>query len=143
MSQSDGTAQVHGTCVAVDGNAVLFIGASGSGKSTAALRLMQAGAVLVADDQTILTREQDQLTVSCPAGFEGMIEARGIGVLSVEHSPKAQLHTVVDMDQTELQRLPPARTHEILGILVNLIHGKDNPVLDIGLLALLKGARVR
>jgi len=135
--------RLHGTCVSVDGRAALLLGASGTGKSSTALQMMRLGAELVADDQTIVVRKGDQLEVGCPNGFEGMIEARGIGILSVDHVPSATLVCVVDLDQTELHRLPPPRTHEILGIFVNLVLGRDNPLLDIGLIALLKGARVR
>ena len=35
-----GMVQVHGTCVDVDGTAVLLLGAAGSGKSDLALRLI-------------------------------------------------------------------------------------------------------
>ena len=42
---------VYGSCVAIDGAAVLLRGPSGSGKSDLALRLIDDGAELVADDQ--------------------------------------------------------------------------------------------
>ncbi|RME65602.1 MAG: aldolase, partial [Alphaproteobacteria bacterium] len=44
--------RVHGTCVAIDGAGVLILGPSGAGKSDFALRLIDEGAVLVADDYT-------------------------------------------------------------------------------------------
>ena len=44
------SAIVHGSAVAVDGGGVLLRGASGSGKSDLALRLIDAGAMLIADD---------------------------------------------------------------------------------------------
>ncbi len=43
--------QVHGTCVEVEGTAVLLRGPPGSGKSDLALRLIESGARLVADDR--------------------------------------------------------------------------------------------
>ena len=43
--------QIHATCIEVDGVGVLIRGASGSGKSDLALRLIDAGATLVADDR--------------------------------------------------------------------------------------------
>ena len=47
---------LHATAVAIDGHAVLLRGAFGSGKSDLALRLIDAGARLVADDQCELCR---------------------------------------------------------------------------------------
>ncbi|MBC7135922.1 MAG: serine kinase, partial [Oceanibaculum nanhaiense] len=50
---------LHATTIALDGRAVLLCGPPGSGKSDLALRAIDAGAVLVADDQTALSAEQD------------------------------------------------------------------------------------
>ena len=47
---ADQTADIHGTCVAVEGAGVLLCGPSGSGKSDLALRLIDGGALLVAAD---------------------------------------------------------------------------------------------
>lgn len=133
--------QIHGTCVAVDGAAALFIGASGTGKSATALRMIALGARLIADDQVILKRKDDAIVATCPDGFAGMIEARGIGLLTVPHDPQARLKVIVDMEQTELHRLPPDRKNEILGLSVNIVFGRDNPVLEAGLMALLRDGR--
>jgi serine kinase of HPr protein (carbohydrate metabolism regulator) len=43
--------QIHGTCIAIDETAVIFLGPSGSGKSDLALRLIDEGATLIADDR--------------------------------------------------------------------------------------------
>lgn len=135
---------LHGTAIAIDGAGALFIGASGSGKSSLACRLLALGAGLVADDQVILRKTPDQtLTMHCPKPLEGLIEMRGIGIMSVEPVPSARLALVVDMDQTELHRLPPPRSHEILGIFVDVLYGRDNPLLDVGVQALLNGARAK
>lgn len=143
MSNAPGASEtVHGTCVAVDGKCVLLIGASGSGKSATALDLLSRGAVLIADDQVILTRTTDVVTATCPNGFEGKIEARGIGIVEVAHASGAPVVLVVDLDQTELQRLPPRRKHEILGLEIDLIYGRDNWLLGPGIVAVLRGARV-
>ncbi len=143
MSQDPGAREtVHGTCVAIDGKGVLLIGASGSGKSATALDLISRGAVLIADDQVVLTRTADGLNATCLEGFDGKIEARGIGILKVEHAPGAAIVLVADLDQTELQRLPPRRKHEILGLEIDLIYGRANWVLGPGIVAVLRGARV-
>jgi serine kinase of HPr protein (carbohydrate metabolism regulator) len=41
---------VHGSAVAIDGNGLLLLGPSGSGKSDLALRLIDRGAKLICDD---------------------------------------------------------------------------------------------
>ena len=132
---------LHATCVAFEGQAVLLIGSSGSGKSAIALDLISRGAELVSDDQVIL-EERDGVLVAKPVEqLEGMIEARGIGILSTEAVSSASVSLVVDLDQTELKRLPEKRTKELLGISVDLIYGRDNWLLTAGVMALLKGAQ--
>ena len=58
---------VHGTTVEIAGQAVLIRGPSGSGKSDLALRLIDGGAQLVADDQTELSPRDGRLVASAPA----------------------------------------------------------------------------
>ena len=75
---------LHATAVAIDGQAVLLDGPPGSGKSDLALRLIDAGGRLVADDQSELSRCGDVLMVSAPAPIAGLIEARGLGILRLD-----------------------------------------------------------
>ena len=51
---------VHGTCVDLDGRGILLRGPSGSGKSDLALRLIDSGARLVADDQVVVGTSEAQ-----------------------------------------------------------------------------------
>ena len=53
--------RLHASCVAINGQAVLLAGASGTGKSDLALRLIDHGAQLVADDQTELSLQNGVL----------------------------------------------------------------------------------
>ena len=111
------TAQiVHASCVAWQGRGVLILGRSGAGKSALALQLMAFGADLVADDRTELHAESDVLTARPPATIEGLIEARGVGLLRAAFVPQAEIALVVDLDQTETDRLPPEREISLLGI---------------------------
>jgi hypothetical protein len=52
-----GAVVLHGAVVRVNGRAVALLGASGAGKSTAALALVRQGASLLADDVTVLCHE--------------------------------------------------------------------------------------
>jgi HPr kinase/phosphorylase len=100
---------VHATTVAIDGRGVLIMGAAGAGKSGLALDLMAFGARLVADDRTMIAVSVDGLVASCPHSLQGMIEARGLGLLHAPFCDAALLHLCVDLDTTETQRLPPRR----------------------------------
>lgn len=112
---------LHASCVAKDGRAVLISGRSGSGKSDLALRLIDRGAMLVSDDYTIVRRVEGRLVAGAPAGIEGKIEVRGIGILEFETSSDASVSLVVDLDR-DVQRLPVEReTMRIAGIDVPLI----------------------
>src|SRR6185503_6471150 len=99
--------QVHATCVALDGKAVLLRGPSGSGKSDLALRLIDGGARLVADDRVDLEREGSRILASAPPAIAGVIEARGLGLLRVGCVGRTPLSLVVDLVPAEsVERLP-------------------------------------
>jgi serine kinase of HPr protein (carbohydrate metabolism regulator) len=98
---------VHGTTVALEGEGVLLRGPSGSGKSDLALRLIDGGARLIADDQTELTRVADGLLARSPASIAGRMEVRGIGILRVPTVPSALLRLVIDLVAPDrVERLP-------------------------------------
>jgi len=135
--------RVHGTCVALGEKSVLFTGASGAGKSACALGLIAYGARLISDDQVILRSQDESVTAHSIEGYEGLIEARGIGILQIEHQDQAALSYVVDMDTTELQRLPPERFETYFGINIPKIHGRENPALIPSLLTLMRTKRIK
>jgi HPr kinase/phosphorylase len=132
----------HASCVAFGAVGVLIIGKSGSGKSSLALSLIGLGGTLVADDRTILTAVDEQLIASCPASITGKIEARGFGILTTEPTQRCIVRLVVDMDQSEPERLPPQRLITVSGIEVETIYGKDTYNLPIATKLILNGARV-
>ncbi len=111
------TSQVHGTCVAVAGVGVLLRGPPGSGKSDLALRLIDRGAELVADDRVTLRREDDGIVASAPAALAGLIEVRGVGVVRVPAVARARLGVVVDLvGAAAVERLPDRAGCELLGV---------------------------
>jgi HPr kinase/phosphorylase len=120
MSRSE--IQVHGTCVALNGNAVLLRGASGSGKSDLALRLIDAGWALVADDRVNLRRQGMTLIAVAPPTITGRIEVRGLGLVRIDAVPSTQVHLFIDLvGAADVKRFPePAKT-EILGLSLQLV----------------------
>lgn len=104
------TLNLHATAVAVNGKAVLLTGESGTGKSSLALEMLARGATLVADDRVVLTCDQQGLRLYCPHPLQGLIEARGVGLLHTDFVDDVPLALVVDMNVTETDRMPPPRS---------------------------------
>ena len=100
---------LHASSVARGAEAVLLLGPPGSGKSDLALRLIQDGWTLVADDQCLLRVEGETLRAEAPAALRGMMEVRGLGVfvgLPVA-APNAVLRLAVRLVSPEaVARLP-------------------------------------
>ncbi|MBK18211.1 MAG: aldolase [Rhodospirillaceae bacterium] len=108
---------VHATCVAINGTGILLRGASGSGKSDLALRLIDQGAELVADDQVDVTRNDLALSASAPESLRGKIEVRGCGILEIAYRSVVDLAIVVDLvPRAEVQRLPEPATCQLIGV---------------------------
>ncbi len=112
-----GTQHIHGTCVAIGQCAVLLLGDSGSGKSDLALRLIDRGAVLVADDQIQLTADNGVLHASAPASIRGLLEVRGIGLIKMPCKDSIPVALVVQLvPPAQVERLPLPQSREFLGI---------------------------
>ena len=111
---------VHGTTVAVAGAGVLLQGASGSGKSDLALRLIDGGAILIADDRTILSRQGDQVVAHPPEPLRGILEVRGIGLIHAPTLKSIQLRLAVDLDMPP-DRLPAPMFSTLSGVDIPLI----------------------
>ena len=90
---------VHGSCAARGSDAVLLLGAPGSGKSDLLLRLMQQGWMLVADDQVECAADN---RACAPAPLRGMIEIRGLGIFE-------GLETAADATLRLAARLTPGQ----------------------------------
>ncbi|MGY9049981.1 hypothetical protein P775_05325 [Puniceibacterium antarcticum] len=113
---------LHATAVSVGGRAALIRGASGSGKSALALEMMARGAQLVADDRVVLRATDAGIELRAPEAIRGLIEARGVGLLHADTVASALLAVVVDLDQTETDRLPQSQNTVVLGASLPLLH---------------------
>lgn len=103
--------QIHASCAARDGAAVLLLGPSGSGKSDLVLRLIDRGFTLVADDRVDIANGH----ASPPAALAGLLEVRGLGILRLPHLPRARLALAVTLG-AEVPRLPAPARHVALGL---------------------------
>ncbi len=113
---------VHATCVEIGAAGVMLRGKPGSGKSDLALRLIDGGARLVADDQVILSLERGRIVARPPSTILGRLEVRGIGIIDVPVVRKARLQLIVDLvPADQVPRLPDQRAETIFGLPVNLI----------------------
>ena len=94
-------------------------GASGAGKSDLALRLIDGGAVLIADDRVEVRVDQGTVVVSAPAILAGLLEVRGVGIVRQPFVPVGDLHLVVDLvESAAVDRLPEPEWTEILSVRV-------------------------
>lgn len=114
---------IPAACVAVNGRGVLIEGHEREDRTSLALRLIDRGATLVADEQSLCTRRAGALHASPLPGTGGRIELRGIGPLPLPHladSPVALVVVVLEAGP----RLPEdKRTRSIAGV--------DVPVLAL------------
>lgn len=99
---------IHASCVAIDNAAILITGASGTGKSDLALRLIDEGAELISDDQTLLAQKENQLIASAPDSIKGLMEVRHVGLLRLPFQASATVRLYIELAllTTEIERLP-------------------------------------
>ena len=104
-------ANIHASCIAIGARGVLLLGPSGAGKSDLALRLIDDGARLVADDRTILFVKNGVLHARAPASIKGLLEIRGVGIVALPVCDSVKIVLAVQLGR-EGARLPhPALYH--------------------------------
>jgi hypothetical protein len=101
---------IHASCVAIAGKGVLLLGASGAGKSDVALRLIDGGARLVADDRTLLCVKNGVLRASAPLSIRGLLEIRAVGIVKLPVRASAPIVLVVKLGREDA-RLPQPRLY--------------------------------
>jgi serine kinase of HPr protein (carbohydrate metabolism regulator) len=104
---------IHASAVLAGAHAVLIRGAAGSGKSSLAFALTQAGGGplpftrLVGDDRVHVEAAHGRLLVRPAEALKGLIEIRGLGIRRLPFEPVAAVGLVVDLGATDSERLPP------------------------------------
>lgn len=107
----------HASAVAIDGAAILLRGGSGAGKSDLALRLIEAGAVLIGDDYVELSRGSGQLLASPPDRLKGLLEVRGVGLLRFPFESGVPVALCLDLvGRNDVERLPEEKETVIEGV---------------------------
>jgi len=98
---------------------VLIEGGSGSGKSDLALRALDHGFRLVADDRVVVWADAGRLFGRAPAALGGLLEVRGLGVVPVAAVAFCEIVLLARLETAE--RMPEPATETILGQLIPLL----------------------
>lgn len=96
----------HATAIEWQKKGILFVGPPGSGKSELAYQLMKLGALLVADDQVILTQKNNHWIATCPPSIKNKIHLHEIGILEVK---AADFSIIEIIFQSDLPAFPLSR----------------------------------
>ena len=104
------------------GSTCAIVGPSGSGKSDLALRLINGGGILVADDRVDLMARSGTVLASAPESLFGLLEVRGLGILPFPAIKAVRLALVCDLvGEDEIERLPEGREELILNTSLALV----------------------
>jgi serine kinase of HPr protein (carbohydrate metabolism regulator) len=105
----------------------LIEGPSGAGKSDLALRALDHGFRLVADDRVVVFPSGGRLYGKAPEPLTGLIEVRGLGVVQAAASPLPFCEIAVILRcvaaPQAVERLPQPRAEAVAGISI--------PVFDL------------
>jgi hypothetical protein len=108
---------LHATAVALGDAGVLLLGAPGSGKSDLALRLIDRGARLIADDRVVTEAGEGGLLLSPPAAIAGRLEVRGVALLTLPFVGGLAAAMAFDLAAAP-ERLPVPFLRDIGGVLL-------------------------
>ncbi len=104
---------------------ILILGAPGQGKSDLCLRLiMDKGGVLVSDDRVDLKTAGGQVEASAPASIKGLLEVRGVGILTLPVVESCRINLVINLvrEAEDVERLPEPSFYELGGVKIPQIN---------------------
>jgi serine kinase of HPr protein (carbohydrate metabolism regulator) len=111
---------IHACAVVVDGQGILILGKSGSGKSELALDLLDQcklrglSGALIGDDRINLSRQDNDVIATVPPQLAGLIEVRGSGIHNIEYVSSGKLHFAVRLVESSYAvRMPDNNYEEI------------------------------
>jgi serine kinase of HPr protein (carbohydrate metabolism regulator) len=113
---------LHAGMIALRSNGLwkgaLIAGPSGAGKSDLMLRALDAGFRLVADDRTLAWASCGRLWGRAPDPLQGLMELRGVGVVSQPCLPVAEAALIVRCAdaEDEIDRMPQREVERICDI---------------------------
>ena len=96
----------------------LIEGPSGIGKSDLALRSLEAGFRLAADDRVVAWASGGALYGRAPGPLAGLIEVRGQGVLTEQPIAFAQIVLLAHCTHGSVERLPDPAFETIVGLAI-------------------------
>ena len=110
---------IHASCVCWRKKGILVLGDSGLGKSDLCLRMIiNKQARLVSDDRVDLDVINNKLQASPPKTLEGLLEVRGLGILSFPYQKKCDINLVVSLvsNREDIDRYPEGDYFEFQGL---------------------------
>lgn len=119
---------------------MLILGRPGTGKSDLALRIVDAGGELVADDLVRIHRAGSHLVARAPA-MSGSLALRGLGLVDLPHRAESPLDLVIELrSAASASLLPEPAAHELLGLALPMIGLDPDKPGALARLRLLVGA---
>ena len=114
---------IGATAVSYQKRAILIQGPSGVGKTSLALQLIERGATLIGDDVVEIYLKNNQLYCKAKEKLKGMVEVRGLGLISgLKVAKPVPILCVIRLHKKPTERLPKQKTISLLN--------KKIPVFD-------------
>ncbi|TCM54833.1 Hpr(Ser) kinase/phosphatase [Rhizobium sp. PP-F2F-G48] len=131
-------ANIHATAIVLGTLGYLFVGPSGTGKTSTALACLSSAvrrgwnAALVSDDQVLISLQGDRLVARAPASIAGLAELRGVGPVPIRSVRAAVMSFAVlpVLPPVGLRVAPEAETWTVGAVTLPLLRLPLLPGLD-------------